>query len=303
VCCAKLGERIARHLPRAAVERTVAVLGPLADTSTSQPAPMPPVEAVESAWVAWLSAECAARPVLWVLDDLHAADAASGRVVDATLRRLDGSPLCILALGRPETHARFPELWDDCPLHVVRLGALLRRAGEELVRAVLGARARPDVVARLVERAAGHPHHLHELARAYGSGLGEGFPEAVLESVEARLDTQGPEAKRILRAASIFGERFSRAGVAALTGTEPSYIGERLDEIAGRELVGPGSSIGRAGDADYVFRHAVVREAAYATLTDADRALGHRLAAEWLERQGRAEASALAAHRKLGGVR
>jgi predicted ATPase len=67
--------------------------------------------------------------------------------------------------------------------------------------------------------------------------------------------------------------------------------------------VGPGSSIGRAGDTDYMFRHAVVREAAYATLTDADRVLGHRLAADWLERQGRASASMLAAHRKLGGAR
>ncbi len=149
----------------------------------------------------------------------------------------------------------------------------------------------------------GQPAPPARLARAYESGLGDAFPEPVLEVVEARLDAQGAEAKRLLRAASVFGERFPRDGVAALTAMEPSYVGERLDELAGRELVGPGSSISRVGDTDYVFRHAVVRDAAYATLTDADRALGHRLAAEWLERHGRAGVSTLASHKDLAGAR
>jgi tetratricopeptide (TPR) repeat protein len=52
---------------------------------------------------------------------------------------------------------------------------------------------------------------------------------------------------------------------------------------------------------EYVFRQAIVREAAYATLTEADRALGHQLAAAWLERVGEGEAMVLAEHLERGG--
>ena len=57
----------------------------------------------------------------------------------------------------------------------------------------------------------------------------------------------------------------------------------------------------RGGDIGYVFRHTLVREAAYAMLTDADRALGHRLAGEWLEQHGSTDAIALAEHFRRGG--
>src|SRR5262249_45287238 len=49
------------------------------------------------------------------------------------------------------------------------------------------------------------------------------------------------------------------------------------------------------------FRHALMREAAYALLTDADRALGHRLAAEWLSSRGEPDAFTLAEHFRKGG--
>jgi len=60
-----------------------------------------------------------------------------------------------------------------------------------------------------------------------------------------------------------------------------------LDELVERELVvrrGQGSF---PGEDDYAFHHALVREAAYAMLTDADRRLGHALAGAWLESAGR----------------
>src|SRR2546430_16077726 len=53
---------------------------------------------------------------------------------------------------------------------------------------------------------------------------------------------------------------------------------------------------------DWSFRHAIVRDAAYAMLTESDRALGHRLAAEWLERAGEREPVVLAEHWERGGA-
>jgi hypothetical protein len=56
-----------------------------------------------------------------------------------------------------------------------------------------------------------------------------------------------------------------------------------------------------AGEEELSFRHALLREGAYATLTEADRALGHRLAGEWLEARGEQDARALATHFEKGG--
>src|SRR5262249_40396707 len=55
------------------------------------------------------------------------------------------------------------------------------------------------------------------------------------------------------------------------------------------------------GEVEYWFRHALVREAAYGMLTEEDRSIGHRLAAEWLEQAGAADAMVLAEHFERGG--
>ncbi|HVK70372.1 MAG TPA: protein kinase, partial [Polyangium sp.] len=57
-----------------------------------------------------------------------------------------------------------------------------------------------------------------------------------------------------------------------------------------------------SGDEEYAFRHALLREGAYALLTDDDRALGHRLAGEWLERAGESDPLVLAGHFERGGL-
>ncbi|HUS32797.1 MAG TPA: hypothetical protein VMZ53_30055, partial [Kofleriaceae bacterium] len=67
------------------------------------------------------------------------------------------------------------------------------------------------------------------------------------------------------------------------------------------ELVAKAPKSRFTGDDEYQFRHAIVREAAYAMLTDADRKLGHRLAGDWLQYTGETEALTLAEHFERGG--
>src|SRR5262249_4095499 len=151
---------------------------------------------------------------------------------------------------------------------------------------------------QIVARADGNAFYLEELIRATADGRADALPDSVIGMVQARLDVEGGEAKRVLRAASVFGERFSRAGVAALLGGEGQLmdVAHWLDHLAARELVARAATGERREDLELTFTHALVREAAYAMLTNEDRVLGHRLAGAFLESAGAGDAMALAEH-------
>ena len=171
------------------------------------------------------------------------------------------------------------------------------------MREVLGDRGSGARVARLVERAAGNAFYLEELIRAVAEGNGDALPETVLAMVQARLERLAPEARRVLRAASVFGQAFWRGGVAALLGGATRSGDSRVRSPSSSSASWSRRAASRRfpGEPEYAFRHALVREAAYAMLTDADRALGHRLAGEWLEAAGERDALVLAEHFERGG--
>ncbi|MRG96553.1 serine/threonine-protein kinase PknK [Polyangium spumosum] len=254
---------------------------------------------IEAAYRALTAALGATRPILVVLEDLHWGDAPSLKVLDALLRDLSDVPFVILAFARPVVHEVFPRLWAGRSMQEIRLGPLSRRAATELVSAALGGDVAAERGAALVERADGNAFFLEELIRAVADGRGGELPDTVLGMVEARLSALAPEARRLLRAASIFGEVFWESGLRELLGDgEP--IAASLTELCERELVTRRLHSRFAGQEEYTFRHAIIREGAYAMLTDDDRHLGHRLAGEWLKRAGELDALVLAEHFQRG---
>src|SRR5712672_2254844 len=108
------------------------------------------------AWEDLLRAECASRPLVLVLEDLHWGDLPTIKFVDAALRHLETRPFMVLGLGRPELHQVFPDLWSGRSVEEVHLGRLPRRAGESMVRAALGSAVSAEAVTGLVERADGN---------------------------------------------------------------------------------------------------------------------------------------------------
>ncbi|HSQ66109.1 MAG TPA: protein kinase [Polyangiaceae bacterium] len=247
------------------------------------------------AWEDWVAGECARGPVILVLEDIHWADRPSLQFVEHALRRAAQAPLLVVALARPEVDDRFPGLWSDRAQRM-QLPPLGARAGEALARSALGEVA-PDVLRRIVERADGNAFFLEEIVRAVAEGRGEDVPETVLAMVQRRVEALEPDARKVLRAASVFGAAFSEHGVAALLGGDARTASDWLETLAERELVSK-----RDARREWVFRHALVREGAYAMLTEADRSLGHRLAAEWLEQNGERDPVALAKHFEIGGM-
>jgi hypothetical protein len=308
----KLRARVARHVAAEHAPRVTAFLGEMVGAPFTEEGDVQLRAArrdailmgdqIRRAWEDWLSAEARAQPILMVLEDLHWGDLPSVKAIDAVLRNLTDQPIMVLALARPEISTLFPGLWSERGVMEVRLSQLSPKASEKLVREVLGDSAEASVVARIVELAAGNAFYLEELIRAVAERNADALPETVIGMVQARLDGLDLEARRILRGASIFGQAFWHSGVLALVGGPgESEVRARLGALAGAELVTRRHGGRFPGEDEYVFRHALVREVAYAMLTDDDRALGHRLAGEWLERAGEADPAVLAEHCERGG--
>ncbi len=253
------------------------------------------------AWEDLVAAETAAGPLVIVLEDLQWGDLPSIRFIDSALRTQRHRPLFVLALARPEVHDVFPGLFRDRRLTEIYLSDLTPSASRKLVLEVLGPNVDKSVVDAIVERAHGNAFYLEELIRSVAEGSSE-MPETVLAMAQARLERLEPGARRVLRAASVFGERFWVEGVVPLLGADArADVTAAVDDLVQREVI-QREPVSRFQDcAEYTFRHGLVRDAAYQMLTDRDRKVAHLLAAEWLEARGEHEALVLAEHLERSG--
>lgn len=248
----------------------------------------PASEDVASTAVDVLSASCAEQPLVVVLDDLQWVDVETVNVLDAALRELTDRPFMVFAFGRPELEDAFPRLWVDRGVTEIRLGDLPRKASEKFVKQALGPDTPPDILTTLVERSQGNALVLEQLVRAEGEGRRGAVPNIVLAIVQARVEALDPTLRRVLRAASVYGDSFTHAGVRALLGDEEDAEGLRecLAALVEEEMLAIRERSTSEGDVRYAFSHALMRDAVHATLTESDHKVGHALASLWLARGG-----------------
>src|SRR5262249_27832888 len=135
------------------------------------------------------------------------------------------------------------EVWNVVPRirellrpQEVALEGLTPRAAKRLAEAALGPATSPEEGARVVQRSEGNPFFVEELSRASADGL---EAATVLAVVQSRIQRLEPEARRVLRAASVFGRSFPRDGVGALLGEDASDsdIDGCLAYLEHRELI------------------------------------------------------------------
>src|SRR5262249_53706376 len=137
----KLAKRVGERLPEEARPRVVAFLGELSGIPFSdehdvrlraaRQDPLLMGDQITMAALDFLRAECAARPVLLMLEDLHWSDTLTVKLCGRALRELSGSALMVLAFARPEVEGLFPDLWASGPgaAQVVTLSPLSKKAG------------------------------------------------------------------------------------------------------------------------------------------------------------------------------
>ncbi len=114
------------------------------------------------------------------------------------------------------------------------------------------------------------------------------LPDTVQATILARLDVLPAADRRVLQLGAVLGRTFRSAGVVALEPALAATSSRLFDELLDRDLVRPAERDG------YVFRHILIREVAYGTLTRAERIRLHEAAAGWLEATAGEDADALA---------
>ncbi|MEZ5333207.1 MAG: protein kinase, partial [Thermoanaerobaculia bacterium] len=235
------------------------------------------------------------RPAALVVEDLHWVDFSSREWITALLRRAAESSLLIIMTSRPEGVETWPEQGRP---EMVPLDRLSREDSERMIVTLAGGKPLPgDLVRTVLDRTDGVPLFVEELTKtilesgALVEGEGEwtwapgkakaraAVPDTLQDSLTARLDRLD-EAKSTAQLAAVLGRRFSFERLAAVADLEPSILARRLGELVEAGLV---FANGVPPEADYLFKHALVRDAAYQSLLRSERRQLHERLARVLE--------------------
>ena len=240
---------------------------------------------------AWRTAfELASRrePVVLAFEDLHWSSDSLLDLFEFVMQPRAETPILMIALTRPELLDRRPA-WGGGKRNYVSLSLepLKDRDIARLVSQLLET-SDAEIIDKVVQRAEGNPFFAGELARAITERPSlDVLPDTVQATVLARIDLLPPAERRVLQLGSIFGRAFRLSGITVL---EPSLadLDPVADQLVAKDLVRPG------GGDTFTFRHILIREVAYQTLTRAGRATLHAAAGAWLEDRAADREDALA---------
>ena len=244
-----------------------------------------------------LRAAASSRPLVLILDDLHAADTPSLLLLEFVARESAGAPLLILGLYRDvELHRDHPlratlgELTRIPSTVMVAVRGLSEQGAVELIGATAGREVPQAVAAAIHAETEGNPLFVAEVVRLLAAedrlddigvsgGRGIALPESVREVIGQRLHRLSRECADLLGVVSVLGREFSLDAVERLGEGPTEDLLDLLDEaVAARVVAEVRGSLGR-----FRFAHALVRDALYEELTPLRRIRLHRRAGEVLE--------------------
>ena len=224
------------------------------------------------------------RPTLVVFEDIHWAAASELDLLEYLGSQLRATSALVMALTRPELLDARP--WGArLPAHTsIALDPLTSEETRELATGLVVDTGDAGVdVERLVSLSDGNPLFVEELTAAIADGAsGSGLPVTVTAAIAARLDVLPPSLRTVLFSA-VVGRTFWRDVVAAIA--DERTVDDALDELERRDLVRREHDSRLEGDVEYRFRHALIQDVAYATLTRVERAARHADVARYIEQR------------------
>ena len=241
-----------------------------------------------------------ARPVVLVLDDLHAADEASLLLLRFLARELGAGRLLLLAAYRdvdPLPAQPLAEMVAEVTREPSCRRIELHGLGEPEVAEFLDRTAAelssPRLAAAVHERTEGNPLFVAELVRllAIEGERTLAVPPSVRDVIARRIDHLTPQGRELLVLASVLGREFRRDVLAGIAGGDDEHLLDGLDETIASGLLADAP-----GAADRLrFEHVLVRDTLYDGLTGARRMRLHERAVEAIEQlPGGADAARLA---------
>jgi class 3 adenylate cyclase/predicted ATPase len=226
--------------------------------------------------LAWLLEEAERHPVLTVWEDLHWADPSTLELIEMMIEQCPTAPILNALTFRPDFVPTWPARSHTVPLTLNRLerpeveALILQQAG--------GKTLPPEVVGHIVDRGDGVPLYVAELTRAIlASGalnetasafeLGGSFsdlsiPATLQDSLMARLD-KAPTVREVAQLGAVFGREFPYDMLEAVGAIEESALRDGLGQLVDAELL---YQRGRPPRAKYMFKHALIQDAAYQSL-------------------------------------
>jgi class 3 adenylate cyclase/tetratricopeptide (TPR) repeat protein len=270
----------------------------VADNPLDRIRPIAVANELGRAWPRFASAEARRAPTVLFIEDLHWADDQLLATLEHIVGRSEG-PLLVLTTARPEFVAEHPAFAAAREAATsVSLRALDERDEEKLVEALLGWESLPPALRRpLLERAEGNPFFLEQLVDGLidaGAVARDGnewqfrseapatLPDTIHGVLASRIDRLSSAEKRALQEASVVGRTFWAPALAEAM--DEAALIPALDGLEAKGLIVVRSTSSVAGEAEYMFKHALLREVALTGIPLARRARSHARAGAWLER-------------------
>ena len=222
------------------------------------------------------------QPVLMMFDDIQWIDPSSRELLDRMIERIAGWRVLLLVMFRPE----FQPPWTGQPhATLVALPRLDRRDTAAMATNVAGnASLSPEIVEEIAERTDGVPLFVEELTKAVVESGAQGptafasvphpalsVPATLHASLITRLDRLGPAAKEVAQTGAAIGREFGFGLLASVSDLPEPQLCEALDRLTNAALL---FVRGAPPQSSYIFKHALVQDAAYGTLLRSRR---HRL--------------------------
>ena len=285
------------------VDETIAALAATANIALPE-SPLARLEPRElsdvmaRAWPRFVSALAHATPAVLVIEDLHWADDQLLEMVEQISARATGGVL-ILATARPEFAEQHPGFGAGAGATALTLRSLTEAQSTTLVDALLDIDDLPDSLrTEILGRAEGNPFFLEEILRrlidegaivrandrwvATSSAAHVELPDSIHALLAARIDGLPAEEKRVLQDAAVVGRVFWEAALGGGRSSGDAAALLRNLERRGLVVARPTSTL--PGQVEYLFRHALIRDVAYAAVPKARRAIAHAEVGAWIER-------------------
>jgi class 3 adenylate cyclase/predicted ATPase len=262
--------------------------------SASELAPQQRRQRTMDALISQMVALTQQKPVVMIFEDAHWTDPTSLEVLSRVADRITTLPVLLVVTFRPEFNAP----WIGRPhVTVLTINRLTQREVGAMIDRLVGNKLLPASIRQdIIERTDGIPLFVEEMTKAVLEAESEGaardlvatvpssalaVPASLHASLMARLDRLGP-AKEVAQIGAAIGREFSHAVLAAVAHKPEADLGSALDRLIQADLL---FRQGVPPHATYLFKHALVQDAAYGTLLRQPRGALHARIVEALENQ------------------